>query len=268
MAAESALGVRIDDEEAARVSADNAHNLRLASIETGMTSGVIPMASYAAVSDMTAALVEADVENGWGYTILNDNDMYVVVGHTDGDLVPAGWTNKSLIKFADFAEVAQLVKTEEARAKVEESALNVKISTEKTRAETAEGVLTTAIATEKTDRANDVNAEESRALAAEAALQADVNAKNASTNSALQQEITDRIADVDSEEARALAAELVLTTGLSQEVQDRKDDVNTEESRATTAEQALDLKIDTEIQDRKDDVDSEVATLNNTITLK
>jgi hypothetical protein len=89
------------------------------------------------------------------------------------------------------------------------------------------------LAAEITNRAADVDAEETRALAAEAALDA-----------AIDQEILDRAADVDAEETRALAAEAALDAAIDQEILDRAADVDAEEARALAAEAALDSRID------------------------
>lgn len=97
------------------------------------------------------------------------------------------------------------------------------------------------------DRIADVNAEESRALAAEGVLQSNID----TVQSNLDQEILDRQADVDAEESRALAAEGVLqgnintvSANLAQEILDRQADVDAEESRALAAEQLLEDGID------------------------
>jgi cytoskeletal protein CcmA (bactofilin family) len=96
-----------------------------------------------------------------------------------------------------------------------------------------------AMAAEAVLQAN-IDAEEARALAAEAVLQANIDAVAAD----LAQEILDRIADVDAEEARALAAEAALQAALDQEILDRIADVDTEEARAMAAEAALQAQID------------------------
>lgn len=88
------------------------------------------------------------------------------------------------------------------------------------------------LAQEVLDRASDVDAEESRALAAEGVI-----ADN------LAQEILDRTADVDAEESRAIAAEGVIASGLAQEILDRAADVDAEETRASNEEATL-VKLD------------------------
>ena len=74
-----------------------------------------------------------------------------------------------------------------------------------------------------------VDAEESRALAAEAVLQGNIDTVAGN----LAQEILDRAADVDAEEARALAAEGVL-----------QGNIDAEESRAMAAEAAIQSELD------------------------
>ena len=145
------------------------------------------------------------------------------------------------------------------------------------------------LAQEILDRVADVNAEETRALAAEGLLDAradslatavagndtdiQTNADNISSNDTdiqtnadnLAQEILDRVADVNAEETRALAAEGLLdaradslaaavagndtdiqtnTDNLDQEILDRVADVNAEEARALAAEGLLDARAD------------------------
>jgi len=123
------------------------------------------------------------------------------------------------------------------------------------------------LAQEISDRIADVDAEESRAIAAEGVLQSNID----TVASDLTQEISDRIADVDAEESRALAAEGVLQSNidtvasdLTQEISDRQADVDAEEARAIAAEGVLQSNIDTvsgdiaqEIIDRAADVDAE-----------
>ena len=74
--------------------------------------------------------------------------------------------------------------------------------------------------------------EVSRATAAESALSATFSA-------AMSAEVASRIADVDAEESRAIAAELVLTSNLSDEVAARISAVSAEAARATAAELVL-----------------------------
>jgi len=73
-----------------------------------------------------------------------------------------------------------------------------------------------------------------------------INTLGASASAAISQEVADRTADVDAEQSRATAAELVLTQNLSSEVVRATADVNTEESRAIAAEVSLDTKVSTE----------------------
>lgn len=103
------------------------------------------------------------------------------------------------------------------------------------------------LAQEILDRISDVDAEETRALAAELVLQGNIDDVAAD----LAQEVLDRQADVDAEESRALAAEGVLqgnintvSSDLAQEILDRQADVDAEQSRAEAAESALDSRID------------------------
>ena len=107
------------------------------------------------------------------------------------------------------------------------------VDAEESRAMAAEGQIASDLAQEILDRAADVDAEESRAMAAEGQIASD-----------LAQEILDRIADVDAEESRAMAAESVIAGDLAQEILDRTADVDAEESRAMAAESLLDGRLD------------------------
>ena len=67
----------------------------------------------------------------------------------------------------------------------------------------------------------------------------------------LNKEIQDRTDDVNAEETRALAAEKVLTDNLAQEVIDRTNAVTTEQNRATTKENEISTNLTTEINRAK-----------------
>lgn len=168
--------------------------------------------------------------------------------------------------------------------------LNDELDAEESRAEAAEQEIRTLLTREINDRIADVNEEETRAKAAEQALQNAINAEEARAISAetaldakIDQEIADREADVDAEETRATSAEADLQAAIDAEAaratsaetelqgsiaeegrraQDAEADlqaaITAEEARATSAETALqtaidgaDGKIDQEIADRK-----------------
>lgn len=107
------------------------------------------------------------------------------------------------------------------------------VDAEESRAMAAEAIIAGDLAQEIIDRTADVDAEESRAMAAESVIAGD-----------LAQEILDRTADVDAEEARAMAAEGIIAGDLAQEILDRAADVDAEESRAMAAESLLDGRLD------------------------
>ncbi len=116
--------------------------------------------------------------------------------------------------------VAAAVTTEAARAAAAESVLagdvagldadlgtiDTALATETAVRAAADSTLTTNLSAETAARIADVNAEENRALVAEAALAGDV----AGASADIAAEITNRVADVNAEETRALAAESVL----------------------------------------------------------
>jgi hypothetical protein len=109
------------------------------------------------------------------------------------------------------------------------TSINSSIDAEESRAMAAEASLSADLAAETASRIEDVNAEESRAMAAEAALSSDladlqsyvdttVDSAISTLTSDLSDETAARIADVDAEEARALAAESELADDLAAEV--------------------------------------------------
>ena len=236
--AEGVLTTNLATEVTNRIAGDNALDSRLDIIEAGLMAGVFWKASFDTLAEMESSLtaVESSIEAGWAYYVKETNDGYVVVDENDGDYVPASWSVKSLIKFADYTEVSGLVATERARAIAaegilttdlaseiaratnEEISLDSKISAEKTRAEAAEGVLTTNLSTEVTRATNaesvldgKISVEKTRAEAAEAQIASDLSA-----------EVT-----------RATNAESVLTSNLSAEV-----------TRATGVESAIQAELD------------------------
>ena len=125
-----------------------------------------------------------------------------------------------------------------------------------------------ALAAETAARIADVDAEEARALAAEAALSSDladlqsyvdttVDSAISTLTSDLADETAARIADVDAEEARALAAEGVLQTNINTEANERmaeditlQGNIDIEASRAQAAETAIATDLGNEIVDR------------------
>jgi len=113
-------------------------------------------------------------------------------------------------------------------------------------------VVADGLALEISNRVADVNAEETRALAAEAAIQAEVDAEEvraAAAEAVLQ-------ANIDAEESRALAAEAGLQSAIDAEESRAlaaeaalQAAINTELSRASTAESALDGRLEV-LEDR------------------
>jgi len=104
------------------------------------------------------------------------------------------------------------------------------------------------ISTEISNRIADVDAEESRAMSAEASIATDLSS-----------EISNRIADVDTEESRAISAEASITTDLSSEISNRIADVDAEESRAMSAEASIATDLSSEISNREVAIDAEAS---------
>jgi len=102
VAAEGVNADAVVTEAGLRASADSALSGRLDNVEAGLVAGIIPKAS---VADLAAldALVEANVEAGWGYYVTAENDLYVCVGETGGaatgvGTVPLKWASSLATK--------------------------------------------------------------------------------------------------------------------------------------------------------------------------
>ena len=262
-AAEAVLTTGLATEVTDRIAGDNALDGRLDIIEAHLVSGIFWKQSFDTLADMETALtgVESGTEDGWAYYVKGDNDGYVVVDENDGDYIPASWTTKSLIKFADYTETSGLVSTERARALAAEGVLRSDLADEVTRAQGAEAVLTADLSAEVTRATNaesvldgKITTEKNRAEAAEAGIIADLSAEvTRATNaeSVLDGKISAEVtratgaetqiaSDLSAEVTRATGAEATLTADLSAEV-----------SRATAAE-ATKLAIASNLSDLGD----------------
>jgi hypothetical protein len=192
------------------------------------------------------------IEDSHGHNVFRIDDAhggpYIVYGNQSDELVLVTPTRPK-IAFADTPlDFNQPVSYEEVSYKSElDQEIQDRIDDvdeEQTRAEAAEEALDEKIdaeierAIEREEELDDkIDAEISRATAAETALGV----------------------RIDNEITRATDAEEALGERIDQEIEDRTADVDEEEERATEAEEALDAKIDQEIQDRIDDVDEEQA---------
>lgn len=305
----SAIDTALSNEVATRLADDTALSSRLSAVEGTLVAGVSWKGS---VADLPAldALVEGDIIAGQAYYVSAEKDVYVVLPDAGGDYQPAGYTTKSFLKIADFAELSGLVNAEKTRAMAAEAANTSAISSEATTRGSeitrVEGLVTaestarsnditavnTAISTETTNRTNadtaittayqtadatlqsNIDTEEAARIAADAAIDAAYKAADtaittaytaadATLTSNLATEVTNRIADVDAEETRATAAEGVLAGRLDIVEGDNttegsiKKAVLVETNRATAAEQANTNLINTEIANRIADVDAE-----------
>jgi hypothetical protein len=138
------------------------------------------------------------------------------------------------------------------------------VDAEQSRATAAELVLTQNLSAEVVRATADVNTEESRAIAAEGSLDTKVSTETSRATAAelvltqnLSAEVIRATADVNTEESRAIAAELVLTNDLASEVTNRTNDVNAEQSRAEAAELVLTNDLSAEVVARNADVNAE-----------
>ena len=136
--------------------------------------------------------------------------------------------------------VAADISAEQAARIAGDNALTASLNSEIARAQAAEGVLSADLASEIARAMAAESAEQTRALAAEADLQAQFDAYEISNDAALAAETAARVAadgvlttNLAAEVARATAAEGVLTSGLAAEI-----------ARATAAEIALGVRVD------------------------
>lgn len=225
--AETVLQSNIDNEKTQRQNTDGQHENRISAIESGLVAGIRWKAVLADMSELDA-LVEGDVEAGWGYYVGADKDVYVVIDTGDGDHQPANWNTKSFLKFADFAEVTGMINAEKTRAQAAESALSGDIAAEATRATTAEGTLQT-----------NLTAEVTRATAAEQGITTSLATKEAQLQS-----------NIDAENTRATGEEARIEGLVTQEVIDRQSAVTQEKNRAEGEETRIEGLVTTEISDR------------------
>ena len=150
--AEGLIATNLSTETSDRILADNALDGRLDIIESGLVGGVLWKASFNTLADLETALTSAESTSvaGWSYYVKATNDGYVIVDENDGDYVPATWSSKSLIKFADYTETSGLVNTEKTRATTAEGTISTNLGNEVTRATTAEGTISTNLSNEVT----------------------------------------------------------------------------------------------------------------------
>ena len=254
-AAEGSLEMYIDDADAAEASFRVAGDLSLQNQIDFITENIDPSA-IDSLTEIVAAFQSADGDINNAITNLADaagaNLSTEVARATSAegvltaDLSTEVAAREAAVSMEEAARIAD-VDAEESRAIAAEAGLDAGITGVYNDltiqignvASNANIELESAISVEEEARIADVDAEESRAMAAELVL----------TNN-LSTEVSNRIADVDAEESRATAAELVLTNDLSAEVSTRisqadalyeavEADLSAEASRATAAEVKL-----------------------------
>lgn len=132
--AEGTIATNLASEVTRATIAEGLLDGRLDIIESSVISGTFWQASFDTVevleSNLTGA--ESTTEIGWAYYVKSNNNAYVVVNDTDGDYIPATWTTKSLIIFADYTELSGLVSTETTRATNVENAIKTELDNTQT----------------------------------------------------------------------------------------------------------------------------------------
>ena len=259
-AAENQLSSDLADETAARIADVNAEETRALAAEGVLQSNIDVQAGRIDAildgSDVNLDQFKEVVDFVNSIDLANDNALLSAVTTINSEITAeeaariAGDAQLSADLATETAARIADVNAEETRALAAEAALSSDISSLQsyvdTTVDSAIATLTSDLATETAARIADVDAEEARALAAEAALSADltdlqsyvdttVNSAIETLTADLATETSARVADVDAEEARAMTAEAQLTTDLASEV-----------SRAQAAEVVLQSNIDVE----------------------
>jgi len=209
---ESARIADVDAEESRAIAAEESLDAAKLDLAGGTMSGSIQMDGNAiqgastvegstlitdAIDALTGPISMYGQYNYQGYNGVTNLGAPV----NDGDA-----TNKLYVDSSISSEESARIAGDEALA----ADLSDLQSYVDTTVDSAISTLTSDLSTETSARIADVDAEESRAIAAETSL-----------NTALTQETSERIADVDAEEARALAAELILQESITAEASTR-----------------------------------------------
>ena len=220
-----------------------------------------------------------------GIDLANDNSLLAAVTQINSD-IDAEETRAMAAEATLTSDLADEVAARELAISTEEAARiagDAQLSSDladlqsyvDTTVDSAIATLTSDLAAETAARIADVDAEEARAMAAEAALSSDladlqsyvdttVDSAISTLTSDLADETAARIADVDAEETRAMAAEALLQSNLTLESNERmaeditlQGNIDTEATRAQAAEVAIATDLATEVAARIADVNEE-----------
>lgn len=260
---DAALQSAIDDEETRALAAEAVLQAAIDSLDTGNAQALADevaariagdAALQAALDSEEAAREAADAdlqsqvntEKGRIDAILlasdADKDSFAEIVNLINSVDTENDSAFASYVLSNNAALAQEVSDREAG----DSALQDAVDAEESRALAAEGVLQSNIDSEASARAAAVSAEESRALAAEGAL-----------DDKIDQEISDRQAAVSAEQSAREAADSALSASLAQEVSDRQAAVSAEESARQSADSDLQDAIDAEVAARQSAVTGE-----------
>ena len=233
----------------------------LSLVTKGYVTGLVDAETAARIADVDAEEVRAYDAEG----VLQSN-IDTEKGRIDAILLASDADKDS------FAEIVSLINSVDTTndqvfagyVLSNDAALAAEISRAQDIESSIIATFSSALSAEEAARIADVDAEEARALAAEAALSSDladlqsyvdttVDSAISTLTSDLADETSARIADVDAEEARALAAEGVLQTNINTEEAARiaadstlQGNIDSETSRAQIAETAISADLVTE----------------------
>ena len=229
--AELTLSNDLSDETAARIDADTLLQSNI-DVEKGRIDAIL-LASDAdkdSFAEIVSLINSVDTENDQAFA------SYVLSNNAALSSLSA--TFSAALSAEEAARIAD-VDAEEARALAAEAALSSDLADLQTYVDTtvdsAIATLTSDLADETAARIADVDAEETRALAAEAVLQTNINTE---ANERMAEDITLQ-GNIDIEASRAQIAETAIATDLATEITDRIAAVSAEETRAMLAESAL-----------------------------
>ena len=201
LAAETAIQADVDQNEA---DADAAIAAEIARVDALIASDMWLFASQAdfpAAADNHGRVVHSHADGAMFYA---HGGMW----HQMGKLSEITAVQADVDQNEADADAA--IAAETARALAAEAAIQADVDQNEADADAAIAALQADVDQNEQDADNAIAAETARALAAEQVIQNDVDANETAINASLAAETAARIADVDAEEARALAAEALL----------------------------------------------------------
>lgn len=245
----SLVNAAIVSEANSRTAADNAHDLRMSALESGMATGAQLKGVVDTLADFDS-FVEADQKEGWFYKVktgtTGTSDIYMVASAFNNayDYKPAGWTTKGFIWLMDFADVSNAVAIEKSERVLADNELQGKITLLDGKVDSNKSVTDSAITL----------------------LRSDMNNADNVLDTKIATETTDRQTAVSNETAARIAADDAIGVSLTAEVSARELAVSNEASTRATADQALQDSLTAEISARETAVANEIAARTTAVS--